>query len=72
MKGSYRVIIQNKDVKYDFTLNRNITIIKGNSATGKTTLAGFIEEFYENGAASGIQLRCEKNALCYQDVIGKS
>lgn len=60
MKGSYRVIIQNKDVKYDFTLNRNITIIKGNSATGKTTLVGFIEEFYENGAASGIQLRCEK------------
>lgn len=61
MKGSYRVIIQNKDIKYDFTIQRNITIIKGNSATGKTTLVSFIEEFYENGEASGIQLQCEKS-----------
>ncbi len=62
MKGSHRVIISNANVKYDFTLRRNITILKGNSATGKTTLVEMIGEFYESGTDSGIELRCD--CLC--------
>lgn len=38
MIGKYRVIVSNGNVKYDFTIERKITIIRGNSATGKTTL----------------------------------
>ncbi|MDE5892733.1 MAG: Fis family transcriptional regulator, partial [Acetatifactor sp.] len=38
MKGKYRVIVENKNIKYDFEIKRNITIIKGDSATGKTAL----------------------------------
>ena len=60
MKGSYRIIIQNSKVRYDFEIRRNITIIKGNSATGKTTLIELILEYYENGEESGIQFSCER------------
>lgn len=60
MKGSYRVIVQNSIVRYDFTIRRNITIIKGDSATGKTTLVDLIQEHYEVGEDSGISLKCDK------------
>ena len=60
MKGSYRIVVSNAKVRYDFTLRRNITIIKGDSATGKTTLVEMIREHYEAGPHSGIELNCEK------------
>ena len=60
MKGSYRVIVQNKKVRYDFEIRRNITVIRGDSATGKTTLVEMIREYYEDGASSGIELSCER------------
>ncbi|MCD7956225.1 MAG: translation initiation factor 2 [Lachnospiraceae bacterium] len=60
MKGSHRVIISNANVKYDFTIRRNITILKGDSATGKTTLVEMISEFYEAGTDSGIELSCDR------------
>lgn len=61
MKGSYAITVSNAKLRYDFTIRRNITVIKGNSATGKTTLVEMIREYYESGEDSGIQLRCEKN-----------
>lgn len=45
MKGSYRVVVQNSSVRYDFVIRRNITVIKGDSATGKTTLIEMIREY---------------------------
>lgn len=60
MKGVYRVIIQNKKIKYDFTIHRNITVIRGDSATGKTTLVEMVREYYMEGEDSGIELRCNK------------
>ena len=38
MKGTHRIIVQNKRIRYDFEIKRNITVIRGNSATGKTAL----------------------------------
>ena len=38
MKGLHKVIVQNNRLHYEFDIRRNITIIQGNSATGKTTL----------------------------------
>lgn len=61
MKGSYAITVSNAKLRYDFTIRRNITVIKGNSATGKTTLVEMIREYYESGEDSGIQLHCEKN-----------
>ena len=60
MKGKYRVIVENRNIKYVFEIKRNITIIKGDSATGKTTLVDMIAEYYENGSDSGISLQCRR------------
>ena len=42
MKGTYRIRITSKRLQYDFELRRKYTIIKGDSATGKTTLYSLI------------------------------
>lgn len=60
MKGKYRVIVQNASVRYDFEIRRNITVIRGDSATGKTTLVEMIREYYEEEGNSGIELFCDR------------
>lgn len=60
MRGSYEITVSNVKVRYDFTIRRNITIIRGDSATGKTTLVEMIREYDESGEDSGIFLKCEK------------
>ena len=45
MKGKYRVVVSTKRLKYDFELHRNLTIIQGDSATGKTTMIDMIREY---------------------------
>lgn len=59
MKGIHHIIVQNGNLKYEFDLKRNITILKGNSATGKTTLVEMIQEYLVNGADSGVNLSCD-------------
>ncbi len=59
MTGSYHITVANATVKYEFDIKRNITIIKGNSATGKTVLVDMIREYVLNGSDSGISLSCE-------------
>lgn len=60
MRGKFRIVVQNKRIRYDFEIKRNITVIRGDSATGKTTLVAMIREHYENGDASGVELQCSK------------
>lgn len=60
MKGTHRIIVQNKRIRYDFEIKRNITVIRGDSATGKTALVEMIREHFENGSASGVKLACDK------------
>ena len=59
MTGKYTVRIGNSKLRYEFTIKRNITILKGDSATGKTTLVEMIREYYENGNMSGITLESD-------------
>ena len=63
MKGEYSVSVQNNKVKYEFTIKRNITVIQGDSATGKTTLVDLIREYQLEGADSGISLSCKKKCV---------
>ena len=44
MKGSYEITVSNAKIHYNFTIRRNITIIKGDSATGKTYLYQMLED----------------------------
>lgn len=60
MKGTYRVRVESKKVIYDFEIKRNITIITGDSAKGKTTLVDYINSYVNFGKDSGIKLSCEK------------
>ena len=63
MKGIHQVQIQNKRVRYAFELRRNLTVLRGDSATGKTTLIDMVQEHINSGDDSSIQLTCDKS--CY-------
>lgn len=60
MLGKYEIEIYNNRVHYFLTVKRNITILKGDSATGKTELIRLISEYEANGASSGITLNCKE------------
>ena len=60
MKGSYKLTVQAAHMKYELELSRNITILRSDSATGKTVLVEMIQEYNLNGSDIGIQLSCEK------------
>ncbi len=59
MKGVYHVIVQNRYLKYEFDIRRNLTIIQGDSATGKTTLVEMIRESHLD-SDSGVTVSCER------------
>ena len=59
MVGVYRITVSNRYLKYEFTIRRNITVVKGNSATGKTTLIELIREYNEQ-EDSGIYIQSDK------------
>ena len=48
MVGAYKISIRSKRVKYEFLVRRQITIISGNSATGKTTLVDMVRAYNNN------------------------
>ena len=60
MKGQYHIVVQNKRLHYELTVRRNITLIRGDSGTGKTTLVNMIEQAFKKGASSGISVVCER------------
>ena len=59
MKGSHRIIVESRKVKYDFVIHRNITIITGDSGSGKTVLIDLIHDYGRYGADSGVFLSCD-------------
>lgn len=63
MKGIHSITVQNKRIRYQFEVRRNITVIRGDSATGKTTLIDMIREYYEEGEESGIFLHSDKECV---------
>ncbi len=63
MKGTHRIVVQNKRIRYDFEVRRNLTILRGESATGKTTLIDMIRDYYENGESSGVKLQADKECM---------
>ena len=60
MKGAHRIIVESKKVKYDFTIKRNITILTGNSGSGKTVLIELIRDYRRYGSDSGVFLSCDR------------
>ncbi len=60
MKGSYQIVVQNNIVQFKLQVNRNITILRGDSATGKSTLVDMVRQYSLNGQSSGVNISCEK------------
>ena len=56
MKGKYKVIVRNNKLHYEFEIKRNITIIQGDSATGKTTLINMLRQAENLGESSVVDV----------------
>ena len=61
MLGKHHLEIENKRVKYVLDIERKITVIKGNSGTGKTTLIRMIQGYIAQGNKSGISVKNDSN-----------
>ena len=59
MKGKYKIIVKNNRLHYEMEIKRNITIIQGNSATGKTTLIDMLRQASNYGVSSGVNVKCD-------------
>ncbi|WP_300803987.1 translation initiation factor 2 [uncultured Acetatifactor sp.] len=60
MKGKYHIVVQNNRLRYELDIRRNITIIRGDSATGKTKLIDLLEQAADLGEGSGVEVLCER------------
>ena len=45
MKGNVKIVVSTKRLRYELNVRRNITIIQGDSATGKTTLVQIVSDY---------------------------
>ena len=61
MKGSHRIIVETRKVKYDFTIKRNISILTGDSGSGKTVLIELIRDYRRYGSDSGVFVSCDRD-----------
>ena len=66
MKGRHEIVVRNARVQYKFAIERNITILRGDSATGKTTLIDMIQQHQVSGDQSGVEVRCDKPCTVLQ------
>ncbi len=58
MVGKYHITVTSKWLRYDFDVKRKITIIQGDSATGKTTLIQLIQDIVDEKSGPGTSLYC--------------
>ena len=76
MKGAYQIRVKNNRNSYMFELRRNITILRGESGRGKTTLFDMIYEFNRFGKNSGVAVSCDREMIAlsgddWENVIEK-
>ena len=58
METKYDILIQNKrDIQFKFTIRRKFTILRGNSATGKSTLFQMVSDA-NSSRFSGVTISC--------------
>ncbi len=59
MKNKHHIVVETERLKYEFDIRRNITVIQGDSATGKTTLVQLLETYSRYGKDSGVRLQSD-------------
>ena len=65
MKGKHRIIVESDHVRYDFEIKRNITVVQGDSGTGKTSLLGLLRQYSQRREGSGVMLQSDKRCVVY-------
>ncbi len=63
MRGKHKITVSNRFVQYKFEIDHNISVIRGNSGTGKTTLVEMINDYQNAGPSSGVSLSCDKECV---------
>lgn len=68
-KDMCHVEVSNRNVIYRLDLHKRITIVRGDSGTGKTALYELMEDYAESPMDSGINVSSDKpcDALLYED-----
>ena len=65
MKGKYVISVVSRKATYKLELERKVSVIKGNSGTGKTSMLRLISEYLEFGKKSGVKITIDASAaLC--------
>ncbi len=73
MKGSYRFRVKSKKIIFEFSIRRNITVIRGKSASGKTTLLHMMYEYLRIGRESGYSVSADSSYYVYlRKEVGRS
>lgn len=68
MIGIYDIEVYNNKIHYYLTVKRNLTLVRGDSASGKTELVRLVGEYEANGNSSGITLKCDKRCTVLTNV----
>lgn len=69
MVGSYNVrVSRRRGVSFRFTIRRNITVVRGDSGTGKTTLFEMVSDHMREGAKSGVTIQCDHPCVALVDM----
>lgn len=69
MRGAYQVRVSRKrGTSFRFTVQRNITIVRGDSGTGKTTLYEMVADYTRLGTQSGVTVQCDRPCVALTDI----
>ncbi len=72
MTGIKAVKVSNREGSFEFLLNRNITIVRGDSGTGKTTLFEMIADYTRQGNKSGVTIISDAECVALIDMDWKN
>jgi hypothetical protein len=72
MIGIHHVEAKNRDAVFKFDLYRNITIVRGDSGTGKSTLFDMVSDYTRLKEASGVNISCDKECVALIDTDWKN
>ena len=59
MKGKYSIVIKNNKVAYTLELERNITILTGDSGIGKSSVRRLVHDYEQYGKKSAVTVKCK-------------
>lgn len=73
MVGSFDVrVSRRRGVSFRFTIRRNVTVVRGDSATGKTTLFDMVSDHMREGSKSGVSIQCDRPCVALVDIDWKN